>query len=208
MLFIITKILLHLTQGFALFFAIKFWDRYKNGDQRFFLHFMIYVVISEIIAFCLGYFTTVNNTFIYNIYVLICFVFYFYWFLKVQPAKKSMIKIIMIIFIVSYIYAVFQRQFFSSIMMVPFLVGTLSILILVSFLFTDMLKSEDVTEFKNSQKFWFATALLIFNIGFLPILFFQSVLDSHSSYHGLIMMILNVLLYGCFIIGFSVKIKK
>jgi len=169
---------------------------------------MIYVIVTEIIAYCFSSFTTVNNAFVYNIFMLVSFMFYFYWFLKAQSAKKIVIQIMMLLFLISYIYSAFQEQFFYGLLKFPFLIGTLITLVLVSFLFAEILTSEDVIVFRHSQKFWFATGLLIFNIGFLPILFFQNVLDSYSMYHGLIIMILNVLLYGCFIIGFSVKIKE
>ncbi|MCX2681497.1 hypothetical protein OOZ15_16205 [Galbibacter sp. EGI 63066] len=56
--------------------------------------------------------------------------------------------------------------------------------------------------------FWIATGALVFNLMTIPIFVFSEQLNySHQYYRG-ILNISNIVLYGCFIIGFIINARN
>ena len=204
-MFLTTKILMYIIQGLALFFAIKNWKFYKDGKQRFFLHFMVYVIITEIVAYTITFFPQYDNDFVYNIFTLVSFLFYFFWYYKLLISKRILINLLSISFIIVNIISIIKGSFFAEILSFPVLVGALSVVLLTSLMFVKIIRDKESINYKKSQKFWLATGLLIFYVGYLPLPFFLNVLDAYSFTYGFLMMLLNILLYGCFIIAFNLK---
>lgn len=204
-MFLATKILMYLIQGLALFFAIKNWKFYKDGKHRYYLHFMVYVIITEIVAYTITFFKQYDNDFVYNIFTIVSCSFYFFWYYKLLISKRILIYLLSFSFIVVYIISIIEGNFFKEILEYPFLIGALSIVLLTSLMFVKIIKDKESINYKKSQKFWFATGLLIFYVGYLPIPFFLNDLDAYSILYGFLLMVLNILLYGCFIIAFNVK---
>ncbi|MGB0427329.1 MAG: hypothetical protein ACPGEC_00200 [Flavobacteriales bacterium] len=90
----------------------------------------------------------------------------------------------------------------------PLITGTFSVLLMVSLLFSEILKDRNAINYLKSQRFWFSTGLLLFYVGFIPVLFFVNQIDAGERYFSIIITLLNVLLYGSFIIGFTCQQKK
>lgn len=208
MVFSLTRILLYLSQILALFFGIKNRAKIKDSNQEYFLYFMVYVLVHELACLIFAYYTLIGNNFVINIYIIISFIFYFYWFNKVLKNKRIYIVVALILFVISVMYSFSLGTFYTKIWFHPMLIGTISILMFVCLIFSEMLNSKEVVNFKQSQKFWFAIGLLIFYLGYLPILFFQDYIQSHSINYSLVLTILNIFLYGCFSKGFKCQIKN
>ena len=206
MIFITSKIILYLTQVVALLVAIKHWNAIKNTSQKYFLHFMCYVVLHETSVIVLRYIFDIKIEILNNGFTIISFLFYYWWYHKILKRRK-IIYVLLLIFIASF-SASLMLEDLNKLWKYPLITGTFSILILVSILFSEILRDITAVNYLKSQKFWFSTGLLIFYIGFLPVLYFQNVVDTKSSHYGLIMAFLNVLLYGSFIIGFLCPPQK
>lgn len=190
----------------ALIAAIRYWPLYKNSTQRLFLFFLIYVVINESVALVLRI-LEMSSVFIYNIYMIISFSFYLYWFGLVLRNKK-MANLFLSLFIITVLFSFIFESFWESLSSLPFTVGTVLVLLCVGSYFLEIIGKTKTIILQRSQKFWIITGLLIFNVGFLPLVFLQKELDTLGMAYSIVMTLLNVLLYGCYIIGFLCLRKK
>ena len=147
--------------------AIYFWRHYKATVIWIFLPFLLYSFLNEISALVLiKYHYPVRSLF--NIYTLVSFGVYLYFFTKLLNLK--ILKWVFIaLFLSIWFYDFFTKDFFKS--MFDNAINALSIMILFcSFLyFTKLLKSNQVIHFQVLPEFWFVSGLLIFHIGFFPL---------------------------------------
>lgn len=190
-------------QVIALYFAIKNYQYLKHTTERYFIFYMVLVVLVEIPAFIMSK-LHVNNLPLYNTYMLLSFIFFFHWFYHILKQKR-LILIMTFLFVAVYVYNLFNQSFFYGLLSNALAFGTIEILILVSILYLNILQADYIISYKDSRRFWIATGLLLFHIGFLPISFFQQSIDVNSLAYNSIMTLLNVIVYGSFIKGFSCK---
>lgn len=190
------KIILYTAQGIALWVAILNWNENKNTNQRYFLHFMIFVVLIEIAANLFRIYTTLGNSFVYNIFIISSFFFFFYWFFLILKKKKIVIWLVSI-YVIFLIASLFLEPFFDSMLNITLYAGTLLILILTIMYYNNLLKKPEVVDFLNLQPFWIATGLFIFYIGFMPVQFIDLIDDFNPVSYQFVMVILNIILYGC-----------
>ncbi|AJR04751.1 hypothetical protein [Siansivirga zeaxanthinifaciens] len=187
--------------------AAIYWPYYKNSTQRYFFHFLLYVLLTEIAGAFLGPLLESNQHFIFNTYTIISFSFYMNWFYKIIKMKKFMF-LCFIIFIVSVLISVYFNGFNTKLLPVPITVGTIIIILNSMFFLKTYLTDNEVVNFKNSQKFWIVSSLLTFYIGFLPLQLLMFYLDTYSLNYNVILTLLFLALYGGFTISFLCLKKK
>ncbi|WP_157823365.1 hypothetical protein [Olleya sp. 1-3] len=182
-------------------FAVRYWDSYKNSKQRYFLHFLCYVLFSEVFAAILGPVLKINNYFVFNIYTVASFLFYLFWFNTIIENKK-VINSFLIVFVASVVFSLFRESFVDQLWSIPLTTGTVIIIITSAIFFKNFLNKKEVVNFKSSQPFWIIAGLLIFYIGFLPIQLLMFYLETYSDSYTVIISLLNVILYGSIIKSF------
>jgi len=196
-------------QTAALVAAVYFWKSYKHTTQRYFLWFMIYVVCHEITGYFFIKILKSSNDFIYNIYTLISFGFYFYWFHLILRSKKWLVYCLTFIFLSFFCFDIITKNFTTYLYTYPIIVGAIAILILTTSYFIELISDDRVVNFIKAQRFWIVAGLLFFYIGLIPLLLFHEYLDYSSNQYGFIISSLNLVLYGCFIKGFlCLKMSK
>ena len=180
--------------------AILSSHRYKKTKQRLFLFFLIYVIITEASGYILSYYRP--NFPVYNVFTIVSGFFYLFWFRSILNQKK-VITIFIVLFFGSIITSFLLEDFFESLWGISLILLAFLILCCVTLYFSKLLNSSTVIEFQKEQQFWICTGLLIFYLGFMPLLLFQ------DSYFKLVIsdylfaiMTLNSIMYGFFIISF------
>jgi len=202
-----TRIVMWSFQVAAFTAAILFWQNYKNTTQKYFLYFLGYVLITECLGFTIPKIYGVKSQSIYNVFTIISVLFYLFWFYKIVKFKKIVI-IFIPLFLLSIIYAIFFENFFKNLWVAPLITGTIVVLISSVLYYYDLLERVDIVNYQKLQPFWIVTGLLIFYVGFLPLLLFQPYLAS-SNYYIISILILNAIMYGFFTISFlCLKNKK
>ncbi|AXG68927.1 hypothetical protein KORDIASMS9_01146 [Kordia sp. SMS9] len=192
----------------ALTAAIWYWQAYKKTTERYFLWFLIYVVIHEIVGLCYGYFADGLNDIVYNIFTLVSFLFYFFWFHKIIRKRKFLIPLLLSIFLVFFVYDLFDKDLFYYLYLNPIIAGAFCILTLTISYFVELLNTNTITSFASSQKFWIVTGLFSFYIGLIPLLIFHSYLDYGGNFYAIVITVLNAVLYGCIFKSFLCLEKK
>ena len=198
--------ILQLFQAAAFLAAVWFWRSYKHTTERYFLYFLTYVVLNEALAHAVQKYLDYPNCFLYNIYIIVSFTFYFYWFGLVLKETRHM-KISMMVFLVSVGIGFFREDFFNDLWTTPMFVGSLLILFWTVRFFSTYLKDMHTERPTKDPRFWIASGLLIFHFGYLPINLMKNQLGPEDLAYGLILAMLNVVLNACYIISFLCRPK-
>lgn len=187
--------------------AIYFWKHYKNTYLWVFLPLMLYTLLNEILVQYLIMKDMNPGRLLYNLYSVISFLIYLYWFDKILKLEYWKWIILLVFLAVSgYDYSLhgFQRQFFKTGL-------TVQSIFLLSFsviYYMRLLKDDKIINYMRIPEFWFILGLLTFYIAFTPLQLVTGLgLDIGKAYY-IAIVILNFILYGCYIIGFYATSRK
>lgn len=206
----ISQLIIHTRHLFllaALVAAIWFWKYYKNTSERYFLYYLIYSVLNEFLGFYFKRLFGIDNYIIYNIYMVVSFLFYLYWFQQILK-NKILVYILVGFFTVCALYSSITEKMFEKLFRYAFIAGIICIISLTIYYFVKALQSEKITFFLKDSKFWIVTGLFLFHLGFLPILLLHDKLIITNTTYFLVMTALNVVLYSCYIKAFICTKEK
>jgi len=191
------------------FFYIK---KIKNTVYVEFIYLLMYVAINEIIAFILVVNFNFPNDFLYNIYDIITVLFYLYFYRAIIKNKKTkkLINYFSLLFIVSYVLEYFFLKFnllTDNASYSPHFGSVLIIIVLILFLFEIINNEKIVFNLYKSIIFWISIGLLLFYVGSIPIFISKEIMSYNITYQY-ILFGLNLIMYGCFILGFILSKKE
>lgn len=204
---VILKTILYLAQGKALWASFSHRKENKNTTQQYFLFFMVFVVIIEITANLIRMYSPWKNSFVYNLYIILSFYFFFYWFYTILT-KKILSWILIGIYTGGMIYSLVNESFTQTMLSGTLYIGTFIILIFSIRYYSQLLHRIEVLNYLKLQPFWITTGLLIFYLGLLPLQYLLHLDIFNKTIYQFVIMILNVIMYGCFTIAFLCPIKK
>lgn len=197
----ILQLLVYPTLALILVLAIWYWPKYKYSTQRYFLLFVIFIVITEILGNFFEEMTGLKDFCIYNIFSLVSLSFYHYWFYQILRHKKICLAV-SAIFVLSAIASMLTESFFNGLWTYILCGGNVSLIVLSLLFYSDLLKSNDSITYYTAPTFWFTTGIFIFNIGFVPVAFFQDLISQERLEYRLVLTALNLIQYGSFGLGF------
>ncbi|MEL6810923.1 MAG: hypothetical protein AAFP76_06270 [Bacteroidota bacterium] len=192
----------------AAIFATIHFEKYARSNEKYFLYFLWFTFIMDATGIMLNEFTTIETTVWYNVFTPIVLLFYFYWYYSILKSKsfKQMAILSATLFIgmtvLTYIFPKLSGQGYA------FVIGVIGLLVLTFFHFYQLLRGDEVLVVKYKLSFWISTALLLFYIGILPLMLLAKYIEINGSNYNIILVSLNVILYGCYIIGFIWTKKK
>jgi len=181
-----------------------------NKPLRFFLYFLIFTLISEIIGAYLGLVLIVKNNIVYNSWNIINMLFVSYLLLSqvTNKFKRNIIYFLVAIFIITTLVNVlFYASIIEFFLLNNTLFAKMLIVVVVIIYFTDILENDKILNFKNSLFFWIALGVFLYNIAFLPAI----ALFKYTSVYGMFKYItlgLNLIMHTCFIMGFLLSEKE
>ncbi|GAB5400650.1 MAG: hypothetical protein Aureis2KO_22350 [Aureisphaera sp.] len=198
-LFYITNVL----QLTAAIMATIHFRKYKQSHERYFLYFLWFTVLVDGSGALLADVFKVNNWWVYNSFIIISFLFYFNWYhniLKRPNFKRTVIPFTVIFGIVA-LLSLFLDSW-EKYHTYTFFTGAVFLLVLTVFHFYQLLNSDEVLIVKYKLSFWISTALLLFYMGMIPLIFLMEYDPIQFLSYFIILISLNLILYGCYIIGF------
>ena len=160
--------------------------------------------------FCLFLYTLKrSNHFIFNIYILVQFIFYFGIFYKTFQSKnlKLTTLIISLAFVIYYWFNIIFKTGFYIFNSAGNSLGSILTIFCCLLYFVSLFTSEAVVNYFRISMFWIATGLLFFFVGnfiYLSLMGYivKHNLDSGGNFYRYIMVTLNLLMYGLFSLGF------
>lgn len=187
--------------------AIFYWKNYKSTPLWIFLPLLMYTVINEVSIQVLMKSGVINSPrMFYNVYSIISFLAYLYWFDKILKLKYWK-WIVLVIFLSATCYDLLQEQEVKQLFKAGLITQAIVILSFSVVYFSRLLNEDRVIHYWKIPEFWFILGLLTFYIGFTPLLMMTGLDLGITRVYAISINILNLILYGCYIIGFYVTSK-
>ncbi|MEM9142662.1 MAG: hypothetical protein AAGA86_06715 [Bacteroidota bacterium] len=157
----------------------------------------------ELVAGILGNVFEINTKWIYNIYMLISFSFYFHWYRSILKRKefRNTVLVFIILFVCTSLWN-FAFQDWNYYHKYTFVTGALFTMVCTLFHFGQLLGSDEVLDIRRNLSFWISTGLLLFNMGMVPLMLLSRNLNFSELHYFVLIVTLNLILYGCYSIGF------
>lgn len=193
----------------GLFFLYKL----PGNKAKSLLGMIFFSVLTEFVGSNLTRWTGLINYCVFNIYILVSFTYYLILlkYLLVHRNHKRFADIFLIIFVLFYIcdFIFIQKTIFEAFTF-SFAFGVIFVLILSCLYLVEIFNSKKILNFGKSIFFWFILGVLLFHVPFLPFMLAIKwfLIESNETIYSLMLFILNLLMYGCFIFGFIWSEKK
>lgn len=196
-----------LIQLIACLVAIYYWKSIKKSSLWVFLPFLIYSFLNELTASFLYNMYGYNVRYLYNIYCVVSFFIYLYWFNQIL--KLSYWKwIVSFLFLMAVAYDVYTGNSLEQLIKTALLVQAIILLVFSLFYFGRLLKQEEVVHYQRIPEFWIIFGLLIFHIAFVPLFLLSGKGLNIQLAFAISINVLNYILYSCYIFGFYVAGKR
>jgi hypothetical protein len=194
--------------------GVLYWNKLSDIKAKLFL---LSIWISAIIDFTATKYseiTGLTSYIIYNVYNVILFSIYIL-ILKLLLKKqkyKNLAIFFLAFFIVGYLlnYYFLQPEILEKVLTNGYALGVVLITILSSLYLLELFSTNYALNYCKSIYFWFILGILIFHVPFLPFMLSLKwfLIDYNQSVYYSILFFLNLLMNGCFIIGFVWSEKK
>ncbi len=188
------------------------YKKYKHTPLKYFLWFLVYGFLAEILIMVISVDFEKLNHIVYNIYSIVYFTFSFWLFFKYLKNKKNCFManifnvIIVIIFIIN---TLFFQDIYNSFQSYTWLFGSLFLIITIIIFFIELLNSEKILNLKHLLIFWVALGIFLFQLGFLPVFIATKYINYNNGLtYAYILLILNFITSLCYSLGFIWTKKK
>ncbi|UNY98265.1 hypothetical protein MQE36_14380 [Zhouia spongiae] len=204
------------------------YNSYKHTHCRYFLFYLWFVVLVESYGQIPGLYKNPDyhnaifflnkfidekllfrNIWLMNIYDLVTYNFYLFFFLNVIDDKRTKRWII---FFVLVLWVAFILNLADNEMDLNFgylnyvmLVGASSVFICSILYFLQVISEDKIFDIHKRLTFWLIVGMLFFQLACTPIFLFSKQLNFSDPVYNVILSISNYILYGSFIIGFMIN---
>ncbi|MEP6950664.1 MAG: hypothetical protein ABI863_15370 [Ginsengibacter sp.] len=170
---------------------------------------MLFTIFTQVAGFVYSLYAKKSNHFIFNIYILVQFIFYFGIFYKTFQSKNLKLTTVLIsfTFLIYYWFNIIFKTGFYVFNSAGNSLGSILTIFCCLLYFVSLFTSEVVVNYFRISMFWIATGLLFFFVGNLIYLsligyIVEHNLDPRGDFYRYIMVTLNLLMYGLFSLGF------
>ena len=198
--------LLHICEFIALFFGLLKFKKIKTTYWKWFVFYLIYIFIYELISYYLKYgFKIKIGYYLSMVAIPIEFVF-IYWLYAYKSLKN---RKLFWVFTFLFLGSLFGEEILnnSDFTFKSFnnTIGTFLLLILVILEFIRQIKSDRIIHFKSDKMFYINTGVILFYIGNMPFFGLYQIILKHPSIwnnYYIYFMISNCLMYLLFAASF------
>lgn len=203
--------LINLLQLITAIIALKSYKKYKFSNEKYFLPFIWVTFVFDFTSGIIADFFLINIYWMYNLYIGISILFYFYWYYLILEYNLNKKLVLLFSFIFTIVFFVnFINNRANEFLVYGFVTGAIFIVILTGFYMYQIINSENTSSIKYKLSFWIALALILFYVGMVPFMLLSRYFNvwGDSITFFIILLCLNVILYGCYNIGFLWTKKK
>lgn len=198
--------LVFLTTLFQLIALVLAWinfSKYRKSTEKWFLFFLIYTMVTELIGIYKAYYLKIYDLTVYHIFIIVSFLFYFFWYQKIleKTMQKNIVRGLSALFFIYGLYNLVTLSW-DQYHYKTFILGAIINILASIFFFAQLLNDKKEIEVAHNLKFWIATGLLLFNVGMVPFMLFSEEFNAKSGTRTIILVTLNLILYGCYSLGF------
>ena len=223
----ITSFILEISAGITGLYFLK-----KNPDtnpvNRYLVFFLWYTVFVEVFGLYapLAYHTDykilpfvkdtlfANNYWWYNIYILISFSFFTYYFtsfFKQHKIVRLVILLIIVYLISSISFLICTDIYFKGYSIFSNIIGTILILLSIIYYYFNLLRTNKILSLKKTLPIYISIGVLVYNLISTPMDIFSEYFNSSNDIYvrlkSYILATINIILYASFIVGFIICSK-
>ncbi len=227
---LVTQIIINVFEVVAAVVGTVYISKYREDYlSRYFVYFLWFTVFVELVFGWLPaaiYFFKAfsflkdtifkHNAWAYNIYDLISFSFYLFFFLRLIEKKKfrkigySVVYVFLGYAILGVLFSDFS---FWLDPMVNSVIGTFLLLLCVIMYYFQLLLSNSILNFYKSIPFYVSVGALVFHLTINPLFiyenYYKSELNPEFVYvNRIILTLINIFMYTCYIIGFIICLRR
>ncbi|MDG3582153.1 MULTISPECIES: hypothetical protein [Galbibacter] len=211
--------------------ALITYKKYRHTPNRYFLYLLLATIITELIGsfivYCYYYpqsGTTIfaksifpdrlfeRNSWIYNIFRILTFYFYLFFFKELVKRKKHQTIIYLLFIVYSFLVVLDlwlnKTDFFTRNLMIIRISGTIAILIATILYFTEVFNSNKILKIYKELSFWLVAGSLFYYLLTIPIMMFTKIFYNYQGIYLSILLFSNFILYGSFITGFIINARE
>ena len=189
----------------AIIGTIKYKD-IKHSKAKYFLFSIWYIMFTEFVASNFNFWFGKPNYIVYNIYLLVQFTFYLWWFrILLKAAKRKKIVLGFVLFFICFfiVDVLFLQSITEELLTYSYAISVILTVTSICYYFIEVFNSEVVLKIRESIYFWFSIGILIFHAAFMPFLFtIKFFLSGDSRLLRTVQFFLAALMYIFFTIGF------
>ncbi len=197
---------------------------------RYFVYFLWITVFVEVVfgwftvciyhfesfSFFKGTFLEKNNYPIYNLYYIVSFAFYIFYFRNYFKKKEFIVSsnLMILLYVVGSVVSLFLTDaFFLRVSSFIYIVGSILIFLGVIFYFFEIFKSDKILTFYKSITFYVSIGAIIFHLSVTPIFIYGSYYSNSKDpefvqIYKIILTVANIFMYTCYTIGFIICSRK
>jgi len=192
------------------FISFFYYKKFKGTVYCYFLYYILWTFFVELIYNTIRYYyihykeIIFNSNFTYNIHIIVTYLFFFLFYKTISKKNKTIYNIFVLVFVlfVLFNYFILKNNFLDGLNTNNIIVGGILLLIsLILFLIEIINNEEIIFNIQKAFVFWISVGLLLFYVGIIPIMISKEILDYNETYMN-VLILLNVLMYGSFVIGF------
>lgn len=213
-------------EALAAIIGLIYFNKYKHTPVKYFIYFLIYVLVVELIGgytvyvakfeFLKDYKEILKGTLFqrnfwwyslfWNIGSVLFFSFYFRLIIKNKTYKRIINYSRNLFVIASIVYiAIVRQDFFLSFNPFINIITALAVVLCIVLYFVEVLKSDKIIEFYHSMNFYIAASMLFWYLAITPLTFYN-VYFTTSDWNFVILkwqiyLFTNIFMYSCFSIG-------
>lgn len=185
------------------------YNQYKNTTYKYFCYLLGVTLITEITAYLFGFYFLIYNVVVYNIFIPIVNLFYYWFYKKLFKSKRNqkLMNVFSGIFIAVYLYeiVILKNSVFKDNFTISLITGAiLTVITLILYLIEIVHNEKIMGDVYKHLIFWITIGSLLFYVGIVPI-FINAAFLEYRSIYTLIISALNITMYGSFIIGYFVS---
>ena len=191
------------------------WSKLPNYKSKLFLYSILLSIITEFLGIYFPKWTGLDNFWVFNIYIVVLFSIYFfilYNILKKHDNKLIALGLIIIYLITITISLVYnQNKIGIEIIKENYALSVVFFTILSIQYLIELFNSSNILYYKKSIFFWFLLGALLFHVPFMPFMLSLTwwfIETFGKSIYMIIIIMLNLIMNSCFVIGFIWTEKK
>jgi dipeptide/tripeptide permease len=195
--------------------SVIFWYKIKHTRLRWFLPFLLFIVVIELYGRYIRKELHQPNAWLYNISVPVEYIFYafIFWFHFKTKFFQQVTAVFLMLFPVFVLTNIFFIQGFQNFNTNILKAGSFSMILLSCLYFVELLQQEKETRLLKEPMFWIATGVFLFNTGeFFYTLFSDYLIENHLDKARHIFSTINNkliwVLYTCLAISFLCTEKR
>lgn len=223
-----TQLSIYFFEWAAFILSFYFFKKYPSKPIKYLVVFLGFNLLVETIGFYTFFvdewffLSFLKNTpfeknyWLYNIYLIISFLFYalfFKWFLTSTKTIRWIEILSGLFLIISTSVLLFSEVFFVKYPPVTLVFGTVLVLISVFVYYLELINTDNILNLSKSVIFYISVGVLIFHLCMTPVFIFSSLLIDKNTPENIIfytslLKVGNYVLYSSFILGFIICAKS